>query len=83
MDNEKIRKALDHFENDEFSDAQDILQAEISDRKYEHLNKELELDEKYMGKKEKVTEEDDEDENGNGKKKKKNPFEKKNGNGDE
>lgn len=29
MDNKKVRKALDHFENDEFVDAKEILSKEI------------------------------------------------------
>lgn len=30
MDREKIRKALDHFENDEYVDAKDIIKKEIA-----------------------------------------------------
>ena len=30
MDREKIRKALDHFENDEYVDAKDIIAKEIA-----------------------------------------------------
>jgi hypothetical protein len=33
MDRDKIRKALDHFENDEFVDAKDIIQGEIAGKR--------------------------------------------------
>ena len=33
MDRDKIRKALDHFENDEFVDAKDIIQQEIAGKR--------------------------------------------------
>jgi hypothetical protein len=63
MDKEQIRKALDHFENDEYTDAKEILQKEISDAKWDHLTNKLELDEtcKPGHKKKKVDDEEDED----------------------
>ena len=33
MDKEKIKKALDHFENDEFVDAKDIIKKEIAGKR--------------------------------------------------
>ena len=44
MDKEQIRKALDHFENDEFTDAKEILQQEISQAKGEWLTDKLKLE---------------------------------------
>ena len=43
IDNEQIKKALDHFENDEFVDAKEILQKEILKAKNAHLKNKLEL----------------------------------------
>lgn len=43
VDNEQIKKALDHFENDEFVDAKEILQKEILKAKNSHLKNKLEL----------------------------------------
>jgi hypothetical protein len=43
MKEENIKKALDHFENDEFTDAKEILQAEIHDRRNEFLKDKLGL----------------------------------------
>ena len=43
VDNEQIKKALDHFENDEFVDAKEILQKEILKAKNDHLKTKLEL----------------------------------------
>ena len=43
VDNEQIKKALDHFENDEFVDAKEILQKEIRNAKNDHLKDKLEL----------------------------------------
>ena len=43
IDTEKIRDALDHFENDEFVDAKEKLSTEISRAKDEFLKKKLEL----------------------------------------
>jgi hypothetical protein len=43
VDNEQIKKALDHFENDEFVDAKEILQKEIRKSKNDHLKNKLEL----------------------------------------
>lgn len=66
MDKEQIRKALDHFENDEFTDAKEILQKEISQKRNEYVNGKLDLDEAWM------TEQDDKEEDEDKKKKKKN-----------
>lgn len=43
INKEQIRKALDHFENDEFSDAKDILNKEIKGVRNEWLKDKLEL----------------------------------------
>jgi len=43
MDKEQIKKALDHFENDEFTDAKDILSKEIKSVKNDWLKDKLEL----------------------------------------
>ena len=43
MDKEQIKKALDHFENDEFVDAQDILKKEISVKRDTFIKDKLEL----------------------------------------
>lgn len=43
MDTDKIKKALDHFENDEFVDAKEILQQEIHGRRNEFLKDKLDL----------------------------------------
>ena len=43
VDNEQIKKALDHFENDEFVDAKEILQKEILKAKNSHLKDKLDL----------------------------------------
>ena len=43
MDTEAIKKALDHFENDEFVDAKEILQQEIYARKNDFLKDKLGL----------------------------------------
>ena len=43
VDNEQIKKALDHFENDEFVDAKEILQKEIKKAKNDHLKNKLDL----------------------------------------
>lgn len=37
MDQEKIKKALDHFENDEYVDAKDILTKEIQNNRDAHV----------------------------------------------
>lgn len=73
MDTEKIRKALDHFEDDEFTDAKEILQQEIRDARDKYLDTKLDLDEKCgMSHKKKKVEEQEEDEEETKKKKKKN-----------
>jgi len=43
MNKEEIRKALDHFENDKFMDAKEILSKEIITRKNEWIKNKLEL----------------------------------------
>ena len=43
VDKELIRKALDHFENDEYTEAQDILKKEIGRHRDEWLDDKLEL----------------------------------------
>jgi hypothetical protein len=43
MDTESIKKALDHFENDEFVNAKEILQKEIHSQRNEWLKDKLEL----------------------------------------
>ena len=43
VDKEEIRKALDHFENDEYTEAQEILQKEINKQKMEWLSDKLDL----------------------------------------
>lgn len=37
MDQKKVRKALDHFENDEFVDAKEILSQEVKDAVNQHV----------------------------------------------
>jgi hypothetical protein len=46
VDKELIRKALDHFENDEYTEAQDILKKEIARHRDEWLDDKLELGDK-------------------------------------
>jgi hypothetical protein len=43
MDREAIKKALDNFENDEFTNAKEILQKEIKAAKFDFLKKKLDL----------------------------------------
>jgi len=43
MDRAKIRKALDHFENDEYVDAKEIIQGEIAGKRDVFLKNKLEL----------------------------------------
>lgn len=43
IDKEKIKKALDSFEDDKFMDAKDVLSKEIKAAKYEFLEKKLGL----------------------------------------
>lgn len=43
MDRDKIRKALDHFENDEFVDAKDIIQQEVQGKRDVFLKDKLGL----------------------------------------
>lgn len=43
MNTDNIKKALDHFENDEYTDAKEILQAEIHNRRNDFLKDKLGL----------------------------------------
>jgi len=43
IDMEKIKKALDHFENDEFVDSKEVLQKEIKKAKNDFLKNKLDL----------------------------------------
>jgi hypothetical protein len=43
MDKEKIKKALDHFENDQFVDAKDIISQEIKDHRDKFVQDKLGL----------------------------------------
>lgn len=45
MDKEQIRKALDYFENDKFTDAKEILSSEIEAKKNDFLKDKLGLKE--------------------------------------
>lgn len=63
MDKEKIKKALDHFENDEFVDAKEILKKEISARKNEKIKDKLELQNDIDPKPEKKEDAGEDDDN--------------------
>jgi len=67
VDKEKIRQALDHFENDEYTEAQDILKGEIAKHRDEWLADKLELE--GTDSDEDDEDEDDEDEDEDKKKK--------------
>jgi hypothetical protein len=56
IDTEKIKDALDNFENDKFVDAKEILSTEINRAKNDFLKDKLEL--KDWGKVEEPSEED-------------------------
>lgn len=43
MDKEKIKKAIDHFQNDEYTDAKEIISKEIETKKNEYLKDKLGL----------------------------------------
>lgn len=43
VNKKEIKKALDHFENDEYSQAQDILKKEIAKHRDEWLDQKLDL----------------------------------------
>ena len=43
MDQDKVKKALDHFENDEYVDAKEILSTEIKGNVQAHLKDKLGL----------------------------------------
>ena len=44
VDKEQIKRALDHFENDEYTEAQDILRQEIAKHRDEWLDDKLDLE---------------------------------------
>jgi hypothetical protein len=67
MDKEAIRKALDNFEEDKFTDAKEVLQKEIRAARDEYLAKKLDL----TVEEEEMDDEDEEMEDGKKKKKKK------------
>lgn len=46
VNNDNIRKALDHFENDEFVDAKEILSKEVQSARDQHLKDKLGLKDK-------------------------------------
>lgn len=43
LDKDEIKKALDHFENDEFTDAKEILQKQIRQAKNDFIDDKLGL----------------------------------------
>jgi hypothetical protein len=43
IDTDQIKKALDHFENDEFVDSKEVLQREIRKAKNDFLKNKLDL----------------------------------------
>ena len=70
MDKEQIRKALDHFENDDYTDAKEILTQEIRTSKEAFLTDKLGIQEFGHDKKK-----DDDDDDDDDKKKKKKEVE--------
>jgi len=58
MDKEQIKKALDAFENEKYSDAKDILKKEIQDAKNDFIKDKLNID---LREEEDVDDEDEED----------------------
>lgn len=62
MDKEQIRKALDAFENDKFSDAKDIVKKEISKKRDDFLKDKLELSNDINPVEDEDEEEEEEDE---------------------
>lgn len=70
MDKEQVKKALDAFENEKYSDAKDILKKEIQDAKNDFikdklgidLKEEEEIEDKEDDEDKKKKEEDEEDE---------------------
>ena len=70
MDKEQVKKALDAFEDEKYSDAKDILKKEIQDAKNDFikdklgidLKEEEEIEDKEDDEDKKKKEEDDEDE---------------------
>lgn len=61
MDQEKIKKALDHFENDEYVESKEILQKEIQTKVDSHFEDKLGLQGKLSPEPEQ-NQEDDNDE---------------------
>ena len=60
IDIEKIKKALDHFENDEFVDSKEVLQKEIRKAKNDFLRNKLDLKQDIEPQEEKPEIEDEE-----------------------
>jgi hypothetical protein len=56
MDKDNIKKALDHFENDEFVDAKEILTKEIQSKRDEFVKDKVGLKDDLTPKKEDDTE---------------------------
>jgi hypothetical protein len=56
MDKDNIKKALDHFENDEFVDAKEILTKEIQSKRDEFVKDKVGLKDDLTPKKEEDTE---------------------------
>ena len=61
IDPENIKKALDKFEDDEYTDARDILKAEIRKARDEYINREVGI-EKQEPESDEKEEEEEEDE---------------------
>lgn len=60
IDTEKIKKALDHFENDEFVASKEIIQGEIRKAKNDFLKNKLDLKTDVEPQKEQPKENDEE-----------------------
>lgn len=71
MDKEQIRKALDHFEDDQYTDAKEILTQEIRTSKEAFLTDKLGIQEFGHDKKKENGDDDDDDDNDKKKKKEK------------
>ena len=50
MDREQIRKALDHFENDQYVDAQEIIKREIAGKRDIFIKNKLGLENDFNSK---------------------------------
>jgi len=64
LDKEAVKKALDHFENDEFTDAKEILQKQIKQTKNDFIDDKLGLNKEKQGQEETHTEKEPDEENG-------------------